>query len=233
MRKDIINKYKGVLLFTIGSLLIILSLILLLYDRIGLQYNKVISEVNYLIDNSGLLDNDDLDTSEEILVDTEFIEEEIPSEPGTSSEYKPPSKPLPKKEYIGYIDIPKINLKSGLVAKNSYYNNVNRNIQIMSISDFPDVDKGNLILASHSGASNVSYFKNLYLLKVLDKVTITYNNNYYNYTIKSIYKEPKDGSVNIKRDTEKTTLTLITCSYKDKAHQTIYICELDSVKEVK
>ena len=44
---------------------------------------------------------------------------------------------------------------------------------------------------------------------------------YYN-----IYYEKKTGTVRILRDKNKTTLTLITCTKDDEAHQTIYIAEL-------
>ena len=43
-------------------------------------------------------------------------------------------------------------------------------------SNYPDVAKGNLILASHSGTSSISFFKNLYKLEVNDDVYVNYNN---------------------------------------------------------
>ena len=44
--------------------------------------------------------------------------------------------------------------------------------------------------------------------------------------IVDIYYEKKTGTVRILRDKNKTTLTLITCTKDDEAHQTIYIAEL-------
>ena len=58
-----------------------------------------------------------------------------------------------------------------------------------------------------------------------DKVDITYNNKNYTYIITNIYTDLKDGDVAIKRNKNKTTLTLITCTRGDKTTQTIYICE--------
>lgn len=128
--------------------------------------------------------------------------------------------------YIGYIRIPKINLEHGFVDKNSKYNKVNQNILVHTSSDYPDVKNGNLILASHSGSSSISYFKNLYKLGLYDDVYISYKNKEYHYKITKIYKDSKDGEVAIRRNYDKTTLTLITCTKNDKKTQTVYICEL-------
>ena len=130
------------------------------------------------------------------------------------------------KYYVGYLSIPKINLKKGFTEINSKYNNVNRNIEIIKPSKYPDVSKGNLIIAGHSGSSSVSFFKDLYKLKLEDEVFITYNGNEYKYKIKNIYTDLKDGDVVIRRNKDITTLTLITCTKGDKNTQTIYICEL-------
>ena len=60
--------------------------------------------------------------------------------------------------YIAVLEIPSINLKRGLVDPSSKYNNVNYNIQIIDKSSMPDVVNGNLVLASHNGASYISFF---------------------------------------------------------------------------
>ena len=127
-------------------------------------------------------------------------------------------------------EIDKINLRQGFLPKDSYYNYIDYHVQILKISDFPDVVGGNLILAAHSGNSYVSYFHNLYKLNNGDFVKIYYKGKMYRYKIVNIYKEKKDGSVNIYRDTSKTTLTLITCTRDDKTTQTIYISELIGVE---
>ncbi|MDD4188265.1 MAG: sortase [Bacilli bacterium] len=129
------------------------------------------------------------------------------------------------KYYVGYLSIPKINLKKGFTEIDSKYNNVNRNIEIIKPSKYPDIDKGNFIIAGHSGSSSVSFFKDLYKLGLEDEVFITYNGIEYKYKIKNIYSDLKDGDVVIKRNKDITTLTLITCTKGDKTTQTIYICE--------
>ena len=62
--------------------------------------------------------------------------------------------------YIAVLEIPKINIKRGL-SQEKYYNNVNRNVEILKGSDMPNIFKGNFILAGHSRSGRVSYFKNL------------------------------------------------------------------------
>ena len=54
-------------------------------------------------------------------------------------------------EYIGYLNIPKINLTKGFLSKNAPDNNVDKNLYTVPGSSYPDVESGNLILASNSG----------------------------------------------------------------------------------
>lgn len=128
--------------------------------------------------------------------------------------------------YFGYIEIPKINLKQGLVPLDSKDNNVNKNIQTIYPSDMPDKENGNLILAAHSGTSSISYFKHLYQLNTNDEFYIIYKNTKYIYNIVSIYTVPKNGQVEIRRNQNKTVTTLITCTKNDDTTQSVYIGEL-------
>lgn len=128
-------------------------------------------------------------------------------------------------DYIAVIKIPKIKLEKGICRKDSSCNNVNKNIQILKEADYPDIEKGNFILASHSGSGRVAYFKNLYKLSINDDISIFYGGNEYKYKVKNIYDIDKTGTANIVRNMEKTTLTLITCRQGTKK-QIIIICEL-------
>lgn len=134
-------------------------------------------------------------------------------------------------EYIGYLSIPKINLTKGFLDKRSTENDVEKNILVVDGSTYPDVEKGNLILAGHSGTGWKAFFNDLYKLTENDQVYIDYKNKKYTYNIVNIYKQPKVGRVAIYRNYDKTTLTLITCTNFDKATQTIYIAELQDVVE--
>lgn len=97
----------------------------------------------------------------------------------------------------------------------------------------PDVDKGNLILAAHSGNCWVCYFDKLYTLSTGDKASVTYNGYKYTYELKNVYNVPKTGSVEVKRDINKTVLTLITCTHGSDTEQTVFIFELVNKEKIR
>lgn len=133
-------------------------------------------------------------------------------------------------DYIGYLVIPKINLNKGFVDKRSSENDVEKNIMVIEGSAYPDVEKGNFILAGHSGTGWKAFFNELYQLEVGDEAYVTYKGKRYTYKITNIYKQQKTGKIAIYRNYDKTTLTLVTCTNNDETTQTIYIAELDSVE---
>lgn len=134
-------------------------------------------------------------------------------------------------DYIGYLTIPKINLKKGFLDMRSELNNIEQNITVIEGSSYPDKEKGNLIIAAHSGTGWKAFFNDLYKLSTGDTAEISYKGKKYTYKIVNIYKHEKTGTVAIYRNYDKTTLTLITCTNFDKTTQTIYIAELQNVIE--
>lgn len=233
MKKSII-KYRDSILLVIGTMLVILSICLIFYDKIELLKSNVFDEVQMEKDRENNKDKEEESVDEETIVETETenIDEEDISDNSVKlqeqSKKAVAEQPKIKKEYIGYLEIKKINLKQGLVSKNSYYNNVKYNIQMLTTSDYPDKQFGNVILAAHSGSGYIAFFKNLYKLSKGDEATIYYKNYTYKYKIVNIYNVAKTGKVKIERDVHKNTLTLITCTYKSKTEQTVYILELTS-----
>lgn len=129
-------------------------------------------------------------------------------------------------DYIGYLNIPKINLTKGFLDSRSEDNDVEKNILVVDGSNYPDVDKGNFILAGHSGTGWKAFFNDLHKLSAGDIAKITYKDKTYIYQIVNIYKQPKTGKLAIYRNYDKKTLTLITCTNNDSTTQTIYIAEL-------
>lgn len=127
-------------------------------------------------------------------------------------------------KYIAVLEIPKINLKKGLVSPNSNLNNVNKNIQILTTSNMPDQKEKNLILAAHSGSSKVSFFKNINKLVLNDYIYVYYQNIKYYYKIIRKYEVEKTGKISIENKNKQTLLTLTTCSYK-KNKQLIIIAK--------
>ena len=129
-------------------------------------------------------------------------------------------------DYIGYLTIPKINLTKGFLDKRSPENNVDKNILVVNGSNYPGTERGNFIVAGHSGTGWNSFFNDLYKLNLDDIAEVSYKGKKYTYKIVNIYKQPKVGNIAIYRDYSKTTLTLITCTNNDSTTQTVYIAEL-------
>lgn len=129
-------------------------------------------------------------------------------------------------EYLGILEIPKINLKQGFYEYLSKNNNVNKNIEVIETSLMPDNENSNLILASHSGNSNISYFKNLYKLKINDYAYIYYKGRQYVYRLSYKYDEVKDGLLSIRTKKNQVNLTLITCDKLDNHLQNVYVFSL-------
>ena len=217
-RKTKNNNQRKSQLFIVGSFLIIVG--------IGILGGKIVN--NYLDKKQEQdLINDFYEQQEEYVVDVPVMEEELVKEEVAEQEEKKETT-TPTINYIAVIKIPKIGLEKGLASKGSYWNNVNRNIEILSESDMPDVDKGNVILASHSGNSSISYFRKLNKLQNDDIVSIVYNGKEYKYKMVNSYEIEKNGYAHIVRNAEKNTLTLITCKHNtDK--QIVVICELVEV----
>ena len=133
-------------------------------------------------------------------------------------------------QYIGYLEIPKLNFKKGFYPKNSELNDVDKNLLLVKESSYPNVSKGNLIIAGHSGTAWNSFFNDLYKLSVGDETKVIFNNKTYTYKIVNIYKAPKVGQIAVYRNKNRTTLTLVTCTNNDSTTQTIYISELEKVE---
>ena len=128
-------------------------------------------------------------------------------------------------EYVAVVEIPSINLKRGLVSKDSPLNNIKYNISILPESDTPDSVDGNVILASHSGNTRVAFFKDLYKLKLSEYVYIYYDKYKYTYEIIEIDNQEKTGTISIK-NANYPTLILTTCNQQDKNKQLVISAKL-------
>lgn len=140
-------------------------------------------------------------------------------------------EPVITNEYIGYLIIPKINLTKGFVDRRSSENDVEKNIYIVDGATYPDVEKGNFIIAAHSGPGWQAFFNELYQLTIGDQIYVTYKGKKYTYQLTNVYKQEKTGKIAIYRNYEKSTLTLITCTNHDLTSQTVYISELINVED--
>lgn len=131
-----------------------------------------------------------------------------------------------KKKYVGVLEIPKISLKKGFYNIGYKENTVDKNLEVIETSVMPNQKYSNLILASHSGNSPISYFKNLYKLELGDIAYVYYENKYYTYQLVNVYDEDKDGTILIRTSSLDTNLTLITCDKNKKDTQNVYVFTL-------
>ena len=207
-----------------GILLIIIGFSFLLSDYINEKREKAFNSMN-------------IELNELLAKETENIEEEEPQEE-QQEETTPEPEPVQEVQeetsqyetFAGILSIPKIGFNKGFYKKGSELNNVKFNLKILDVSNYPDEEKGNVIIIGHSGNYSNSYFGNLYQLNIDDTASIEYNGKKYNYRIVNIYKDTKDGTVTIYRDETKNCLTLITCTKDDETTQTIYILERYSIE---
>ena len=196
-------------------ILIFLSIVLFLFGLaiIGGKYLYIhISRLKNDIKIEEFFD-DPIEAEKEIVEST--IEEK-------KDEVKP--KPVNNEKYLAVLEIPKIKFKRGIYAKNSKLNNVNKNVYLIKESDMPDKEKGNFILAGHSGTAYFSYFKNLTKLFIDDSAYVYYGGRRYEYKLVNNYEIDKNGKASIIRNGEKTVMTLITCKHGTEK-QLVYIFE--------
>ena len=191
------NKNKKVKsLIFLGSLFIIISISMIFINKC--IYSKNINQEKEAIDNF-------YEQEEKVIIKP--INEEIPKE-----EIKPVvAPPKPKVNYIGVLRIPKINLKQGLVNRNSYLNNIKYNIMIHKDSSIPEEKNGNVILVAHSGTAYVSYFRKLNNVVLDDLIYLDCHGKTFTYKVTKKYEVNKTGVVEIHRNMNASTITLITC----------------------
>ena len=126
-------------------------------------------------------------------------------------------KVVNKEDYLGILEIPKINLVKGFYTINSSKNNVNSNVTLLKDSIMPNKEKSIIYLAAHSGTGYVAYFKDLDKLNIDDKVIINYQNKKYIYNINDIYEIDKNGTITVNHNINEKYIVLTTCSKnKDK-----------------
>ena len=124
------------------------------------------------------------------------------------------------------LEIPKINLKRGIYNKYSIENTIEKNVMIMPESSLPTDINGNVVLEAHSGNNYISFFDRLNELLVGDEVDIYFQGIKYTYIVDNMYDVDKDGDVEIFRNNNRNTLTLITCKNNNQYKQYVVILYL-------
>ena len=207
------------LTISVATILVFVGLGFLSYNYINSKREIAFNTMNLSLSNDVILGEDE-DKNDKVSEKSNSKKEKQEEKKETANEDKT------YEYYIGKLEIPKIGFSRGFYDKDSTLNNVKWNIKVLKESNYPDVNNGNLIIIGHSGNYSNSYFSNLYKLTKNDIAYVYYKNTKYKYQVTNIYNENKDGNIAIKRNPNKTVLTLITCTKDDEGHQTIYILEL-------
>ena len=140
----------------------------------------------------------------------------------SSDSTKKTSKQVTEYNYVAILEIPKINLKKGLVKVTKNFKSINYAISVDSHSTFPD-DIGNFILYAHSGNSSISYFDNLKYLDINNEIKIYYKEKWYFYNVLKKYEIDKNGMLSIYNDGISKYITLTTCSQENKNKQIVIL----------
>ena len=212
------NKIKKSHVLVIGSFLVFIGIISLSWNYILKMRDEVFSDMRIAMMDDVFVENHEEDEIEDVPV-VENVE--VNSNSSENKEYV-----VDYSKYLGVLEIPKIRLKRGFYNIDSKYNNIKYNVTMVEGSTLPDVEFGNLILMAHSGDAYISYFAYLYKLEVGDMAYVTYAGRKYEYQIVNIYEVEKNGAVVIKRNYDKSSLTMITCTKDNDTTQTVYISEL-------
>lgn len=201
----------------LGSFLIFFGIISLSWNYLLRMRDEVYSDMKIAM-------MDDINDVDNVSISNEVIED-APVASQVSGDGANHNYEVDYSKYLGVLEIPKIGLKRGFYNVGSKYNDIRYNVTVVQGSTLPDVVNGNLILMAHSGDAYISYFAYLWKLSIGDSVFVTYGGHKYQYLIVNIYEVPK-GVATIRRNYEKTVLTMITCTKNNDYTQTVYISEL-------
>lgn len=122
--------------------------------------------------------------------------------------------------YTAILEIPKINLKRGVVDSTKNFNSINYAISVDNSSHYPN-ELGNFILYSHSGNSNIAFFNRLNKLDINDDIYVYYNGVKYHYSIRNKYDIEKTGKAKVISRKDDKYITLITCNQNKKGFQIV------------
>ena len=124
---------------------------------------------------------------------------------------------------LGTLIIKKIKLKEDFYQINAKENNVEEHVTILKESILPPNENSIIFLAAHSGTGKIAYFQELDKLTEKDKIILIINNKKYNYQVKDIWEERKNGFINVNKEIE-NQLILTTCSPTKEEYQLIINC---------
>jgi len=129
-------------------------------------------------------------------------------------------------QYYFRLEIPDISLNTVVYDYENKNNNVDKGVYLARDYDLKTLS-GSLVLASHSGSSSISYFKNLDKLKKDDIVNVYYKENKFIYRINKIYKIDKTGL--FKYQNKDQYIYLITCDKNHSKKQLVFRGKIEKI----
>lgn len=90
----------------------------------------------------------------------------------------------------------------------------------------PDMINTNTVIGAHSGYGENALFNDLKKLSINDVIYLIYKNEEYRYIVNEI-KEVDQYDLSILDDTDKSTLTLLTCKITDTSKRIVVISYLN------
>ncbi len=124
--------------------------------------------------------------------------------------------------YTAILEIPKINLKRGVVNNTKNFRSINYAISVDNNSKYPN-ENGNFILYSHSGNSSIAFFNKLYKVDKNDDIYVYYNGIKYHYKVVKKYEIEKTGKAKVINSKSDKYITLITCNQNNKDFQIVLV----------
>lgn len=196
----------------IGISLIIIGLFIFGFLKIFdfQKETEVEKQVNEYIEITGMEEN-----QKEEIINSETIKKEAK---------------MSSLNYVAILEIPVINLKTGMIEATNNFESINYAVSIDKSSQYPNT-KGNMIIYSHSGNSRIAFFKHLNRVKIGDYVYVYFYGIKYEYKIFRSYEIEKVGKLSVTYPKEKQYITLVTCNPNKKGFQIVLVGEQTS-KEI-
>ncbi len=125
--------------------------------------------------------------------------------------------------FLYLLEIPAINLQKGVYPVDSKWNKLQYGIELL-----PESNSNTIFLASHSGTSKISYFRNLDQLQIKDQINLYTKDYIYHYHITDYLEIAKKQKFRYPKPQE-PQIVLITCKKREEK-QIIYIGTLSQVE---
>ena len=122
-----------------------------------------------------------------------------------------------KYKYASVLEIPTVNIQRGILDINNEYNSAKYNIELVK------EDENTIVLASHNGHNQNSYFGNLHNIELGDEIKYYKDGILYTYIFSESYDIKKNGYADIYSKEEQKSIILITCKDNTNDAQTVYI----------